>query len=78
MPRYMVIERFRAGDSAAVYERVDSEGRMLPPGLRHLDSRRSADDDVCYQLMETDSPESREAARRAKQTLRTTRRLTRM
>jgi len=58
MPRYMVIERFRAGDSAAVYERVDSEGRMLPPGLRHLDSWLSADDDVCYQLMETDSPES--------------------
>lgn len=57
MPQFMVIERFKAGHSAAVYERYEARGRMLPPGLRYLDSWLSAEDDVCYQLMETDSPE---------------------
>ena len=58
MPLYMVIERFKAGSSAAVYERFHAKGRMLPPGLRYHDSWLRADDAVCYQLMETDDPKS--------------------
>ena len=57
MRRYMVIERFKSGDSAAVYDRFATKGRMLPPGLGYLDSWLSASDDTCYQLMETDTPE---------------------
>lgn len=56
MARYMVIERFRAGRSDAVYARFHAQGRMLPPGLAYLDSWLTADDRVCYQLMETDDP----------------------
>lgn len=58
MPQYMVIERFQQGHSDAVYARYKAKGRMLPPGLCYLDSWLSAGDDICYQLMQTNSPES--------------------
>ena len=58
MAQYMVVERFRMGSSAAVYDRFAAKGRMLPPGLCYHNSWLAASDDVCYQLMETDSPES--------------------
>ncbi|WP_299843714.1 DUF3303 family protein [uncultured Roseovarius sp.] len=58
MTRYMVIERFKTGSSAAVYQRFDEMGRMLPSGLSYLDSWLSASDDACYQLMATDTPET--------------------
>lgn len=58
MPLYMVIERFKQGHSAAVYERFETKGRMLPPGLSYCDSWLSADDDVCYQLMKTENPDT--------------------
>jgi hypothetical protein len=52
---YMVIERYTAGPGA-VYERVAERGRMLPAGLRYLDSWVVDTDagDRCFQLMETD------------------------
>ncbi|WP_317054915.1 DUF3303 domain-containing protein [Roseovarius rhodophyticola] len=58
MPRFMVIERFKSGQSGPVYARYHEKGRMLPEGLRYIDSWLSADDDVCYQLMETQTPET--------------------
>ncbi len=54
--RYMVIEKFRQGPKA-VYERLASRGRMLPDGLRYLDSWLQRDGQRCFQLMETDHPE---------------------
>ena len=48
MPLYMVIERFRSGSSAAVYQRFAEKGRMLPDGLRYLDSWLSGQDDTCF------------------------------
>jgi hypothetical protein len=55
--RFMVIERYKAGPQA-VYERAAQQGRMLPEGLRYLDSWIVDDDglDRCFQLMETDDP----------------------
>jgi hypothetical protein len=52
----MVVEHFTAGPEA-VYQRASARGRMLPEGLRYLDSW-VADDGLerCYQLMETDDP----------------------
>ena len=35
---FMVIERFRDHDMVPVYERVRNGGRMLPEGLRYIDS----------------------------------------
>ena len=58
MPRFMVIERFKAGHSRLVYDRFHDRGRMLPEGLGYIDSWLSAQDDVCYQLMQARSRET--------------------
>ena len=53
----MVVERYLRGPGP-VYSRVEAKGRMLPDGLRHVDSW-VVDDvpmDRCFQLMETDAP----------------------
>jgi hypothetical protein len=54
---YMVIEHYTSGPGP-VYERAARQGRMLPDGLRFIDSWIVADDpmDRCFQLMETDNP----------------------
>ncbi len=52
----MVIETYLHGP-APVYARAAAEGRMLPDGLRYLDSWVAADGlGRCFQLMETDEP----------------------
>jgi hypothetical protein len=51
---FMVIERFRDRDGAAVYRRFREKGRMLPDGLNYLDSWVEANFDRCFQLMECD------------------------
>lgn len=53
----MVIERYTQGPGP-VYERAATHGRMLPGGLRYLDSWvvDDANLDHCFQLMETDDP----------------------
>ncbi len=56
MNRYMVIETFRPGSKARVYERFREEGRLLPRGLVYLDSWVEKDGVRCFQLMETDDP----------------------
>jgi hypothetical protein len=35
---FMVVERFTGEGAKPVYERVRREGRMLPEGLRYVDS----------------------------------------
>jgi hypothetical protein len=54
---FMVIERYVAGP-APVYERAATHGRMLPDGLRYVDSWVVDDGDLarCFQLMDTDDP----------------------
>jgi hypothetical protein len=53
--RYMVVERFTHG-ARPVYERAAERGRMLPDGLRYVDSWVDERLDRCFQLMETDDP----------------------
>ena len=55
--KYMVLETFRPGCKERVYERFRTKGRMLPDGLRYIDSWVEKDGDRCFQLMETSSPE---------------------
>ena len=50
--RYMVIERFHHGKEA-VYQRLAASGRMMPDGLKYIDSWLTADGRCCFQLMET-------------------------
>ncbi len=54
---YMVVEHYTEGPGP-IYERAAARGRMLPDGLRYLDSWVVDDGamDRCYQLMETDDP----------------------
>lgn len=57
MKKYMVIETFRSGALEKVYQRFHSKGRMLPEGLRYIDSWLEKNGQRCFQLMETDNPE---------------------
>jgi Protein of unknown function (DUF3303) len=49
----MVVERFTQG-AAPVYERAAERGRLLPDGLRYVDSWIDESLGRCFQLMETD------------------------
>ena len=51
---FMVVERFRDGKASAVYERLREKGRMLPDGLKYVDSWVEANMERCFQLMECD------------------------
>ena len=50
----MVIERFKNRDAAAVYRRYRERGRMMPDGLKYIDSWVEPDYSRCFQLMECD------------------------
>lgn len=51
---FMVIERFRDNDMVPIYQQVRDGGRMLPAGLRYVDSWVAANFACCFQLMECD------------------------
>jgi Domain of unknown function (DUF3303) len=61
---FMVIERYSHGPEP-VYQRAAERGRMLPDGLRYVDSWIVDDGrlDRCYQLMETSKPQLLDAWR---------------
>jgi hypothetical protein len=49
---FMVIERFK--DAKAVYRKVREKGRMLPEGLKYVESWVEANYNRCFQLIECD------------------------
>lgn len=49
---FMVIEHFKSSDAAAIYQRFREKGRMLPEGLKYIDSWTAETFDRCFQLME--------------------------
>ena len=53
---FMVIERFRPHSVEPIYQRLAERGRLMPAGLRYVDSWVQADLRGCYQLMECDDP----------------------
>lgn len=53
---FMVIERFRDDDMVPIYRRLRDSGRMLPDGLKYLDSWIEPTFSRCFQLMECDDP----------------------
>lgn len=55
--KYMVIEMFKPELKDKVYARFEAEGRMLPDGLKYVDSWLTEDGTRCFQLMETEDPE---------------------
>jgi hypothetical protein len=56
--KYMVIETFKEGMRAKVYERFGRDGRMLPEGLHFLQRWLEQDGNRCFQLMETSDPKT--------------------
>ena len=53
---FMVIERFKNRSSLEVYRRFQEKGRMMPEGLKYIDSWIEASFERCFQLMECDDP----------------------
>ncbi|TNE48404.1 MAG: DUF3303 domain-containing protein [Deltaproteobacteria bacterium] len=53
---YLVIERYKDRNAKAIYKRASEQGRMLPEGLRYIDSWVETNFDRCFQLMETEDP----------------------
>lgn len=51
---FMVIERFRDNDMIPIYQRLRDGGRMIPDGLRYIDSWVEPNFSRCFQLMEAD------------------------
>lgn len=51
---FMVIERFRDNDMVPIYRRVRDGSRMLPEGLKYVDSWVEPNFSRCFQLMECD------------------------
>ena len=51
---FMVIERFRDNDMVPIYRRLRDAGRMLPEGLKYVDSWVEPNFSRCFQLMECD------------------------
>ena len=50
--RFMIIEHFKGGNAAAVYQRFRERGRLAPDGLRYVGSWVTSDLTCCYQIME--------------------------
>ena len=53
---FMIVERFKNGDAAPVYQRFRERGRLAPDGLIYVSSWVDTKMERCYQLMETDDP----------------------
>lgn len=51
---FMVIERFRDNDMVPIYKKLRDGGRLLPEGLKYLDSWVEPNFSRCFQLMECD------------------------
>ena len=50
----MIVEHFKNGDAAPVYERFRRSGRLAPDGLAYISSWVDERLERCFQLMETD------------------------
>jgi len=55
--QYMIIEKFHEGKVNALYQRFDEKGRMVPDGVKYIDSWIHEDVTICYQLMESRTKE---------------------
>jgi Protein of unknown function (DUF3303) len=49
---FMVIETFRDNDMIPVYRKLSQEGRMIPDGVKYIDSWVEPNFGRCFQLME--------------------------
>lgn len=55
MKTYMIIEYFLPGKARELYERFEKQGRLLPEGVRYVNSWIDEHVTKCYQVMESPS-----------------------
>ncbi len=53
----MVVEYFKPNCFDKVYLRFQAKGRMIPDGLHYIDSWINQNQNICFQLMETNNEE---------------------
>ena len=51
---FLIIESFKKSNAKAVYDRYDKQGRMMPEGLKYIDSWVDKKFEKCYQVVECD------------------------
>ena len=51
---FMIVERFRDNDMLPTYKRLRDGGRLVPEGIKYLDSWVEPNFSRCFQLMECD------------------------
>lgn len=51
MATYLIIERYKSGQTEAIYARYEALGRMLPGGVEFVNSWVTEDLQTCYQVM---------------------------
>ncbi len=51
---FMVIENFRGQNAKSVYRRLQEQGRLIPGGVKFVDSWVAADLGRCFQIMEAE------------------------
>lgn len=52
---FMVIETFKKDHFADIYNRLDKSGRMMPEGVKYIDSWIDAGLNRCFQIVECDN-----------------------
>ena len=55
--QYMIIETFHPGKVKSMYQRFEEKGRMLPEGVKYINSWINESITTCYQVMESETPE---------------------
>ena len=55
--QYLIIEHFKKGKIIELYQRFDEKGRMLPDGVKYINSWIDENVQTCYQIMESESLE---------------------
>ena len=50
---FMIIERFHEGQTKMIYERFAEKGRLMPDGVKYINSWVTKDMNKCYQVMES-------------------------
>ncbi len=53
MKKFIVVEKFKPGCFEHNSKRWNEKGRMLPEGLYYLNSWVNKEQNICFQLMET-------------------------
>ena len=56
--KYMVVEQFHPDKVKELYERFEKRGRLLPKGVKYIDSWIDEKVETCFQLMESESLEA--------------------